>query len=150
MNRRTLRPLGAVAAVGFGLAIWGAGCDRKRTDPVDALKALVPQIEAALNRRDIAALQRLGTPHFASNRLIIDVFGANPADTVDLRVKHLVQMPGEAQLVLSTVSGTEQVKGAGRLLTLQMVGNGEWHIDGYTVSPDLPPDDADSSAWEGQ
>jgi len=150
MNRRTLWPLGAVAAVGFGLAIWGAGCARKRTDPVDALKAMVPQIEAALNRRDIAALQRFGTPHFASNRLVVDVFGANPTDTVDLRVKHLVQMPGEAQLVLRIVSGTEQVKGAGRLLTLQMAGNGKWRIDGYTIAVDMPTDDADTSGREGQ
>ena len=148
MRKSDVRWSVSIALIGLFCGVLAGGCARKRVDPVDALKAMVPRMEAALNRRDIAALQKLGTSQFASNRLIIDVFGANRTDTVDLQIKHLTQLPGKAQLTLGIVARGEEDLAVG-MLTLQMVGDGNWRIDSYDLSLPPPAPDADTSRSGG-
>jgi hypothetical protein len=123
------RLLAVVLILASALSI--SGCARKKTpNPVDAIKAIVPRLQEALNRRDIAALQRLGTSDFPSNRFLIDVFEGAVSDTIALSIAHLRQVPGEAQLVLTVTS-----LAGGRELTLTLTGDGTWRIHSYQIAP---------------
>ncbi|MEW5700849.1 MAG: hypothetical protein AB1792_01280 [Candidatus Zixiibacteriota bacterium] len=135
--------VGPITFIVLGIALCALGCARKRTDPVDTLKAMIPQIEAALNRRSITALQRLGTPRFSANRLLIDVFADAAGDTADLRIKHLSLTLGEAELILAVALASDSSSPA-RELTLHLVGQREWRIDTFAVGPAPPTDPGDS------
>jgi hypothetical protein len=127
----------AVAALLFAGLIAGCG---EEVDPVVQIRALVPEIAATLNDRDIAGLRRLGTGNFAANRLIIDVFPDGGTDTITLRFKR-VRMLGDGAELFVRVNPAGETADSGRELVFDLVGNGRWRIDSFRlIAQPTPPD----------
>lgn len=121
----------AVLACGIG------GCAPKDKDPLDELKMLIPKVEEGLNSRDLAALQKIGTEKFASNSLVIDVFGDRVRDSVRLTLSRIQQTGTDATLILNVIP--YDPAGEKRELRLRLQGGEKWRIDSYEVIDTLNP-----------
>ncbi|HWO55952.1 MAG TPA: hypothetical protein VNN55_00115 [bacterium] len=106
------------------------GCRAKTVDPLDRIKALIPEVETRLNRRDLAGLKRMGTERFESNAFVIDIFADRARDSVALALSRIHQDGADATLFLQM---TSRQTGARQELRLHLRGNGRWKIDGYEV-----------------
>lgn len=113
--------------------LFGAftGCATEQTDPVDALKSLIPVVEQRLNKRDLAGLKGMGTVAFESNAFVIDVFGQHVRDSIGLSLDRIQQDGADATLILNMTSGERS--GENRKLLLRLHGNGKWKLDSYEV-----------------
>lgn len=109
-----------------------AGCAKKEKDPLDSIKALIPVIEAKLNKRDLAGLKGMGTVAFESNAMVIDVFGEHVRDSVSLSLSR-IQMDGADATLILNMSSHERA-GEMRELHIFLKGDGKWKIDRYDIS----------------
>lgn len=113
------------------------GCAKKAKDPLDNIKALIPVVEAKLNKRDLAGLKGMGTVAFESNALVIDVFGEHVRDSVHLSLSRILMDGADATLILNMSS--HERAGETRELHLFLKGDGKWKIDRYEIAE--PPAD---------
>lgn len=107
-------------------------CSKPPVDPVDQVRALIPKLADALNKRDLAALKDLGTSKFEPNRFIADVFAHGVQGNVTLSMKRFRQVPGENRLGLTADFGPGQ-SGGSKELTLLLVGEKVLKIDVYSL-----------------
>ncbi|HEX9750818.1 MAG TPA: hypothetical protein VGB22_05995 [candidate division Zixibacteria bacterium] len=117
------------------------GCRSAPTDPIEEVKAMIPKIESALNRRLIGDLQRMGTGEFEANSFIMDMVGqrVDAQATLSLRRAQLtgneIHMALDAKMVDNAGTWTQR-------LFLTMLQDGRWKIAAYEIgTPDdeLPP-----------
>jgi hypothetical protein len=113
------------------LTVATLGCRAKTVDPLDRIKALIPEVESRLNRRDLAGLRRMGTERFESNAFVIDIFSDRVRDSVVLSLSRIQQDGADATLFLDM---TSRQTGARRELHLHLRGNGRWKIDAYELA----------------
>lgn len=130
------RGIGWLLVVMSLVSLLVAGGCGKEVDPVEQIRALVPEIAAALNQRDIGGLRRLGTSNLEANRLIIDVFAEGGDGTVTLGFKRVRMLEGRAELTVELRNQTDGT--ASRELVFELEGNGRWRIDSYTFLEALP------------
>jgi hypothetical protein len=115
-----------------------AACSKPPVDPVDQVRVLIPKLVDALNKRDLAALKKLGTDKFEPNRFVTDVFAHGVQGEVTLSMTRFRQVPGENKLGLSAIFGADQSGGI-KDLTLFLVGEKVLKIDTYTLKDITPP-----------
>lgn len=113
------------------LTVAVLGCRAKTVDPLDRVKALIPEVETRLNRRDLAGLKGMGTERFESNAFVIDIFADRVRDSVTLALSRIQQDGADATLILDMAS---RQTGARQELRLHLRGNGRWKIDSYELA----------------
>ena len=128
MRLQTAVNTSLIAAVILSVAV---GCATKEKDPLDDIKSLIPKIEAGLNRRDLAGLQKLGTERFQSNALVVDVFDGRINDSVHVSLSRIQQTGADATLIVNLMS--HETPGERRELHLHLQGGERWAITSYEI-----------------
>jgi hypothetical protein len=115
-----------------------SGCSKKEVDPVEYAKAMIPQIQDGLNKRDIAALQELGTSNFEANGFITDVFTHGVGGDVVLSMIRVRHVPGNLFMILRATFGDGS--GGVKELTIYFAGEKKWKIDTYSLRDKAIPE----------
>lgn len=119
-----------------------AGCSKKEYDPVKAVKALIPDIQKALNSRDLKALKDMGTKSFEPEQFVDDVFRHGVEGDVSLAFQRLRSLPGEAMLVVRANFGPNG-SGGSKELTINFVGKDELKVNTYALVDKVIPSSPD-------
>jgi len=125
-----------------------AGCGKKEeVDPVEYVKAMIPDVQKGLNDRDIAALKELGTSKFEANRFITDVFSRGVHGDVSLALTRVRYVPGDLHMILRATFGGGT--GGIKELTLYFAGENKWKIDTYSLKDkSIPPPEPGENVFD--
>ncbi len=118
-----------------------SGCSKKKVDPIEYVKAMIPRIQKGLNDRDIPALRDMGTTKFEANGFINDVYSRGVRGDVSLALIRVRYVPGDLHMILRATFGGGS--GGVKELTLYFAGENKWKIDTYglrdtSIPPPLP------------
>lgn len=124
-----------------------SGCSQKEVDPVEYVKAMIPQIQQGLNDRDIAGLKGLGTSKFEANRFITDVFTHGVRGDVKLELVRVRSVTDDVRMILRAVF--DNGNGGVKELTLFFAGKGKLKIDTYSLrDKSVPPPEPGENVFD--
>lgn len=128
-----------------GIAL--SGCSKTKVDPVEYVKAMIPQVEKGLNDRDIPGLKGIGTGEFDPDGFITDVFSRGVRGDVSLALVRVRYVPGDLHMILRATFGGGS--GGVKELTLFFAGEDDWKINTYRLrDTSIPPPEPGENVFD--